>query len=85
MSDDKVVYIKGASPEPQPAVDTGKIAMKDILRDAIKDHRAGKCRAVVIITIERDDASTWRIGGDFSIGEIVAALELTKIKLVTED
>ena len=86
MSDDKVVYLKGSAPAPQPDDDSeSRKALRNIFLDTLKDLRAGKFRAAVIVTLEESDAVMWRIGGSFSTGDVVAALEVTKINLVMED
>jgi hypothetical protein len=84
--DDKVVYLKGGGPSP-PSEDkkVGSSALRSTFLDALKDYRAGQCRAVAILTLEENDGVSWRIGGDFSVGEVVAALEITKLRLVMED
>jgi hypothetical protein len=85
MADDKVVYLKGTGPAPVDEKKASSSALRSTFLDALKDYRAGKCRAVVILTLEENDAISWRIGGDFSTGEIVAALEISKLQLVMND
>jgi hypothetical protein len=85
MADDKVVYLKGTGPAPVDENKASSSALRSTFLDALKDYRAGRCRAVVILTLEENDAISWRIGGDFSPGEIVAALEISKLQLVMND
>jgi len=87
MADDKVVYLKGTGPAPpvDEKKDVSSSALRSTFLDALKDYRAGQCRAVAILTLEENDGVSWRIGGDFSVGEVVAALEITKLRLVMED
>jgi riboflavin synthase alpha subunit len=86
MSDDKVVYLKGSAPAAPSDDDAeSRTALRGVFRDAMKDLRAGKFRAAVIVTLEESDAVMWRIGGSFSTGDVVAALEVTKIHMMMED
>lgn len=86
MSDDKVVYLKGSAPATPPDEDAeSRKALRNIFLDTLKDLRAGKFRAAVIVTLEESDAVMWRIGGSFSTGDVIAALEVTKIHAMMED
>jgi hypothetical protein len=83
---DKIVYLKGcAAAPPQEDDAAGQSALRQVFLDALKDLRARRCRAAVIITLEDGDNTMWRIGGDFSTGEVVAALEFTKLRMVLEE
>lgn len=84
---DNVVYLGGkTTPEEKPQDKrSGDAAVRSILADTLKDYRAGKLRAVVVISIEKADALCWRVGGDFSEAEIIGALETAKINFMVSD
>jgi hypothetical protein len=83
---DNVVYLGGkTTPEEKPEKRSDDAAVRSILADTLKDYRAGKLRAVVVIGIEKADALCWRVGGDFSEAEIIGALETVKINFMVSD
>lgn len=85
MDGGKVVYLNGAPPSPESERGQDDAAMRSILVDTLKDYRAGKIRAVVVIAIEKENALHWRIGGNFSEVEIIGSLETVKTNFMMGD
>jgi hypothetical protein len=83
--DDKVVYLNGRAPSPEQTKDDDDAAVRSILTDTLKDYRAGKIRAVVVIAIEKESALCWRVGGNFSEAEIIGSLETVKLNFMVSD
>lgn len=83
---DNVVFLGGkAASEPQ---DMGLLinkAIREVFLSALQSFRKGEIRGAIIITIDTDKGSTFRIGGNCSDHEVVSALEYTKLKVMIED
>ncbi len=85
---DKVVYLAGRTQQSNNQEDQLIAQANKAIREAIlqvaRAYRTGDVRGIAIITIENDNSSTWRVAGNCSDFEIVAALEFTKTNLITE-
>lgn len=87
MSDDKIVYLKGGRPQVDDKRDEDKVAAKAVrsaLVDAMLAYRAGEIRAIAIISLEHNSTS-YRLAGNCTDAEFVAALEYTKFGLIVSD
>lgn len=85
MADDKVVYLKGSAPTAEKERGDDDAAVRSILVETLKDYRAGKIRAVVVIAIEKENALCWRVGGNFSEAEVIGSLETMKLNFMASD
>lgn len=78
---DNVVYIGGRHEQAEAG---DRKALRGALFEVVRSFRKGEIRAALVVTIENDGGMTWRVAGQSSDLEIIAALERTKFDLMME-